>query len=111
MVVILLFTQMVPSILLKQLQNSLCWRCLTASCHFHQLVHRLRVATAAVSRGAFGLRLVAKDLEQATRIGLQGRTRHRVVTQLGRDSRCSHRVAAIVVRPGETERERVLKRL
>lgn len=30
-------------------------------------------------------RLVAKDLEQATRIGLQGRTRHRVVTR-GRQS-------------------------
>ena len=29
-------------------------------------------------------RLVAKDLEQATRIGLQGRSRHRVVTSLGR---------------------------
>lgn len=33
----------------------------------------------------FALRdtLVAKDLEQATRIGLQGRTRHRVVTLQG----------------------------
>ena len=32
---------------------------------------------------ALGNTLVAKDLEQATRIGLQGRTRHRVVTSLG----------------------------
>lgn len=32
---------------------------------------------------ALGNTLVAKDLEQATRIGLQGRTRHRVVTLAG----------------------------
>ncbi|CAE7484583.1 SMC4 [Symbiodinium natans] len=32
---------------------------------------------------AVGNTLVAKDLEQATRIGLQGRTRHRVVTLAG----------------------------
>lgn len=31
----------------------------------------------------YDLRLVAKDLEQATRIGLQGKTRHRVVSLLG----------------------------
>ena len=48
---------------------------------------KFRPVQTLTLQSSYDLRLVAKDLEQATRIGLQGKTRHRVVTLLD-EPRC-----------------------